>query len=97
MSASAPTIAADVTVTLNDNVARELLSLGGVVDGETPSWWLPDGTQTTNPQIALAGALRAVANGEGASVRDADELPAVSSTDHRARAARPRIGQARRP
>jgi hypothetical protein len=77
---SAPTIPADVTVTLNDDVARQLLSLGGVVEGDVPSWRLPDGSQTTDPQAALAGALRAIANGEGASVRDADELPAVGST-----------------
>ena len=77
---SAPTIAADVTVTLNDNVARELLSLGSVVEGDVPSWRLPDGTQTTDPQAALAGALHAIANGEGAPVREADELPAVGST-----------------
>jgi hypothetical protein len=80
MSTAAPTIAADVTVTLNDNVARELLSLGGVVEGDLPSWRLPDGTQTTDPQAALAGALRAVAGGDGVAVRDADELPAVGST-----------------
>jgi hypothetical protein len=77
---SAPTIAADVTVTLDDAVARELLSLGGVVEGDVPSWRLPDGSQTTDPQAALGGALRAIADGEGASVRDADELPAVGST-----------------
>jgi hypothetical protein len=65
---SAPTIPADVTVTLNDDVARQLLSLGGVVEGDVPSWRLPDGSQTTDPQAALAGALRAIANGEGASV-----------------------------
>jgi hypothetical protein len=45
-----------------------------------PSWRLPDGTQTTDPQAALAGALRAIAAGEGASRRDAEELPAVGST-----------------
>ena len=76
---SAPTIA-DVTVTLDDSVARELLSLGGVVEGDVPSWRLPDGTQTTDPQAALAGALRAIANGEGAALRDAEEIPAVGST-----------------
>lgn len=76
---SAPTIPADVTVTFNDAVARELLSLGGVVEGDLPSWRLPDGTQTTDPQAALAGALRAIADGDGAAVRDADELPAVGS------------------
>lgn len=70
---SAPTIA-DVTVTLDDSVARELLSLGGVVEGDVPSWRLPDGTQTTDPQAALAGALRAIANGEGAAVREAEEI-----------------------
>jgi hypothetical protein len=32
MSSTAPTIAADVAVTITDNVARELLSLGGVVE-----------------------------------------------------------------
>jgi hypothetical protein len=72
---SAPTIPADVTVTLNDDVARELLSLGGVVEGDVPSWRLPDGSQTTDPQAALAGALRAIANGEVASVRDATSCP----------------------
>jgi hypothetical protein len=77
---SAPTIAADVTVTLDDAVARELLSLGGVIEGDVPSWRLPDGSQTTDPQAALVGALRAIADGEGAAVRDADELPAVGST-----------------
>lgn len=77
---SASTIAADVTVTLDDAVARELLSLGGVVEGDVPSRRLPDGSQTTDPQAALAGALRAIANGEGMSVRDAGELPAVGST-----------------
>jgi hypothetical protein len=46
MSSTAPTIGADVTVTLNDNVARELLSLGSVVEGDLPSWRLSDGTQT---------------------------------------------------
>jgi len=79
MSGTAPTIAADVAVTLNDNVARELLSLGGVVEGDLPSWRLPDGTQTTDPQAALAGALRAIAAGESASRRDAEELPAIGS------------------
>jgi hypothetical protein len=54
MSTAAPTIAEDVTVTLDDRVARELLSLGGVVEGDLPSWRLPDGTQTTDPQAALA-------------------------------------------
>lgn len=34
MNTAAPTIAADVTVTLDDAVARELLSLGGVVEGD---------------------------------------------------------------
>jgi hypothetical protein len=77
---SAPTIAADVTVTLDDSVAREPLSLAGVVEGDVPSWRLPDGSQTTDPQAALAGALRAIANGEGAAVRNADELPVVGST-----------------
>lgn len=80
MSRAAPTIAEDVTVLLNDNVARELLSLGGVVEGDVPSWRLPDGTQTTDPQAALACALRAITNGEGTPVRDAEELPAVGST-----------------
>lgn len=80
MRTAAPTIATDVAVTLNDNVARELLSLGGVVEGDLPSWRLPDGTRTTDPQAALAGALRTIANGDGAAVRDADELPAVGST-----------------
>jgi hypothetical protein len=80
MTSTAPTIEADVTVTLNDNVARELLSLGGVVEGDLPSWRLPDGTQTTDPQAALAGALRAIAAGDSVSRRDADELPAVGST-----------------
>lgn len=80
MSTAAPTIDDEVTVTLDDAVARELLSLGGVVEGDLPSWRLPDGTQTTDPQAALAGALRAIANGEGAAVRDAKEIPAVGST-----------------
>lgn len=79
MSTEAPTIAADVTVTLDDAVARELLSLGGVVEGDLPSWRLPDGTQTTDPRAALAGALRAIADGDGAAVRDAEEI-AVGST-----------------
>jgi hypothetical protein len=73
-------IIADVTVTLDDAVARELLPLGGVVEGDLPSWRLPDGTQTTDPKDALAAALRAIAAGTGAAVRDADELPAVGST-----------------
>lgn len=77
---SAPTIAEDVTVSLNDAVARELLSLGGVVEGDLPSWRLPDGTQTTDPQAALDGALRAIASGDGTTVRDAEEIPAVGST-----------------
>jgi hypothetical protein len=80
MASSAPTIEADATVTLADTVARELLSVGGVVEGDVPSWRLPDGSQTTDLQAALAGALRAIASGEGASVRDADELPSVGST-----------------
>jgi hypothetical protein len=80
MSTAAPTIAEDVTVTLNDNVAREILSLGGVVEGDLPSWRLPDGPQTTDPQAALAGALHVIAKGEGAPVREADDLPAVGST-----------------
>jgi hypothetical protein len=80
MSTEAPTITAEVTVTLNDAVARELLSLGGVVEGDLPSWRLPDGTQTTDPQAALAGALRAITDGDGAAVRDAEEIPAVGST-----------------
>jgi hypothetical protein len=63
MSSNASTIEADVPATLNDTVARELLSLGGVVEGDVPSWRLPDGSQTTDPQVALAGALRAIANG----------------------------------
>jgi len=69
MTASAPTITDEVTVTLNDNVARELLSLGGVVEGDVRSWWLPAGSQTTDPQAALAGARRAIASGEGAFPR----------------------------
>jgi hypothetical protein len=56
-------IIADVTVTLDDAVAREHLSLGGVVEGDLPSWRLPDGTQTTDPKDALAAALRAIAAG----------------------------------
>jgi hypothetical protein len=76
---TAPTIA-DVTVTLDDAVARELLSLGGVVEGDLPSWRLPDGTQTTDPKDALAAALCTIADGTGAAVRDADELPTVGST-----------------
>jgi hypothetical protein len=80
MSTAAPTIADDVTVTLDDAVARELLSLGGVVEGDLPSWRLPDGTQTTDPQAALAGALRAISDGDGAAVRDAEDIPAVGST-----------------
>jgi hypothetical protein len=80
MTSAAPTIAADVTVTLDDAVARELLSLGGVVEGDLPSWRLPDGTQTTDPRAALAAALRAIADGDGAAVRDAEEIPAVGST-----------------
>lgn len=80
MSTAAPTIAEDVTVTLDDAVARELLSLGGVVEGDLPSWRLPDGTQTTDPQAALAGALLAIADGDGAAVRDAEQIPAVGST-----------------
>ncbi len=80
MSTTAPTITADVTVTLDDAVARELLSLGGVVEGDLPSWRLPDGTQTTDPQTALAGALHAIADGDGTAVRDAEEIPAVGST-----------------
>jgi hypothetical protein len=80
MSAAAPTIADDVTVTLDDAVARELLSLGGVVEGDVPSWRLPDGTQTTDPQAALAAALRAIADGDGAAVRDAEQIPAIGST-----------------
>ncbi len=80
MSTEAPTIAADVTVTLDDAVARELLSLGGVVEGDLPSWRLPDGTQTTDPRAALAGALTAIAEGDGAAVRDAEAIPAVGST-----------------
>ena len=80
MSTEAPTIAADVTVILDDAVAREILSLGGVVEGDLPSWRLPDETQTTDPQAALAGALRAIADGEGAAVRDAEAIPAVGST-----------------
>jgi hypothetical protein len=71
MSTAAPTVADEVTVTLDDAIARELLSLGGVVEGDLPSWRLPDGTQTTDPQAALAGALRVIADGEGAAVRDA--------------------------
>ncbi len=80
MSSAAPTIAEGVTVTLDDAVARELLSLGGVVEGDLPSWRLPDGTQTTDPQAALAGALRAIVDGDGGAVRDAEEIPAVGST-----------------
>ncbi len=37
-------------------------------------------TQTTDPHLALAGALRAIANGDGTAVRDAEEIPAVGST-----------------
>ena len=80
MTTAAPTIAADVTVTLDDAVARELLSLGGVVEGDLPSWRLPDGTQTTDPHAALAGALRAIADRDGAAVRDAEEIPAIGGT-----------------
>ena len=53
---------------------------GGVVEGDPPSWRLPDGTQTTDPLAALAGALRAIADGDGAAVRDAEAIPAVGST-----------------
>jgi hypothetical protein len=45
MNTEAPTITAEVTVILNDAVARELLSLGGVV--EAPA--------RQNPQPTSAG------------------------------------------
>jgi hypothetical protein len=37
--------------------------------GDVPSWWLPGGSQTTDPQAALAGALITITSGEGTSVR----------------------------
>ncbi len=38
MSTATANIAEDVTVTLDDAVARELLSLGGVVESDLTSW-----------------------------------------------------------